>query len=199
MLTHLKEGKQYSFSIELSSKDILDQNIPEILSAFDKTLTQKKDAELLHITDNTDIPVSVFRNGASGLQAIVSYLKDEKNLSFVEISKLLGRDQRTIWCTYECAKKKKRAAEKNKLNSLENRLKKQKTKNKKQKIIDEPVINSSIFQDRKLSILESAAFSLLKNHSVKEVAGLLGKNQMTIYTVKRRIEQKIGKRGFANA
>jgi hypothetical protein len=42
MFTELKEGKQYSFSIELSSKDFLEQNITEIATFFDKTLHKRK-------------------------------------------------------------------------------------------------------------------------------------------------------------
>ncbi len=190
MFTQLKEGRQYSFSIELSTKDILDQNLPEILNTFDKTFSERKDVERLQQKDNIDIPIHIFREGNSGLRSIVKYLKEEKNLNFSEIAKLLGRDQRTIWSTYAAVKTKERKNKK-----IKNLNKKQTLKQKND--ID-LLINSSIFKDRKLSILENTAHNLLQNYSVKDVAKLLGKNQMTIWTVKRRAEQKIRKKETIN-
>lgn len=175
MFTELKEGRQYSFSLELSSKDVSEQNIAEIASFFDKSLHKEKDVKELQYISNIDIPVRVFREGNNGLRAIVLFLKEQKKLSFSQISKILGRDQRTIWCAYNTADKKK--------------------KNQTPYSPDEPSINSSVFKERKLSILEAAANNLLGKYSVNETAQLLGRNKMTIWTVKRRAEKKEKNRG----
>jgi len=165
MFTELKEGKQYSFSLELSSKDVLEQNISEIASFFDKSLHKEKNIKELQYTDNVDIPARVFREGNNGLKAIVLFLKEQKKLTFSQISRILGRDQRTIWCAYNTADKKKK---------------------KQNYSPEEPSINSSVFRERQFSILETAAMSLLSKYSVNETAQLLGRNKMTIWTVKRR-------------
>jgi hypothetical protein len=183
MFIQSKEGKEYSFSMELSSKDILEQNINETITFFDKSLHREKEILQMEEKDNIDLPIRIFREGNHGLQAIVRFLKEEKKLTFSQISKLLGRDQRTIWCTYNNIKKIKESQRKNKI-SLE---KKNKSANNK---TDEVFINSSIFRERKFSILETAAIHLLNDYSVKETASLLGRNQMTIWTVKRRAEIK---------
>jgi hypothetical protein len=165
MFTELKEGRQYSFSLELSSKDVLEQNIDEMVTFFDKSLHKEKDVKELQYIENVDIPLRVFREGNNGLRAIVVFLKEQKKLTFSKISRILGRDQRTIWCAYNSADK---------------------TKKNIKYSPEEPSINSSVFKERKLSILEAAATSLLSKYSVNETAQLLGRNKMTIWTVKRR-------------
>ena len=53
------------------------------------------------------IPSSIFVDSTlSPLEAIVSYLKDKRNLSFSEISDILDRDERNIWTVYNRAGKK---------------------------------------------------------------------------------------------
>jgi DNA-directed RNA polymerase specialized sigma24 family protein len=53
------------------------------------------------------IPVSVFKKPKlTPFEAMVTYLKEEKNLNYREIGKLLKRDERNIWTVYNRAKKK---------------------------------------------------------------------------------------------
>jgi hypothetical protein len=53
------------------------------------------------------IPVSKLNNRNLGmLESIVKYLKEEKKKTFVEIARLLNRDQRTIWSSYNNVKRK---------------------------------------------------------------------------------------------
>lgn len=58
--------------------------------------------------DNIDsIPISILKNRKLGmLESVTCYLKEEKNLKYSQIAKMLNRDQRTIWATYDKAKKK---------------------------------------------------------------------------------------------
>jgi len=58
--------------------------------------------------DPTEIslPISIFNNKLGMLESASLYLKDEKGLSFKEIAKILKRDYKTIWTSYNKAKKK---------------------------------------------------------------------------------------------
>ena len=68
----------------------------------------KKRVERLVVEESEyKIPVSVFKDRRlSVLEALVSYLKDNYNLRYVEIARLLNRDERNIWGVYNKAKKK---------------------------------------------------------------------------------------------
>lgn len=67
-------------------------------------------SEIFHLMqkDSIDsIPINILKNRNLGmLESTVCYLKDEKELKYSQIAKLLCRDQRTIWATYNKAKKK---------------------------------------------------------------------------------------------
>ena len=53
------------------------------------------------------IPLSILKDRKLGaLENIVLYLKDSLHLTYNEIAKLTSRDNRTIWSTYNKAKKK---------------------------------------------------------------------------------------------
>ena len=57
--------------------------------------------------DEISIPISAFKNRKLGmLESCVVYLKDKCKLSYHEIAVLLNRDDRTIWTSYNKAKKK---------------------------------------------------------------------------------------------
>jgi len=43
----------------------------------------------------------------SALEAIVIYLKENQEMTYAQIARLLNRDDRTIWTTYQRAKKKR--------------------------------------------------------------------------------------------
>ncbi len=52
------------------------------------------------------LPLSIFNDKLGMLEAASLYLKDHLRLSFSEIAKLLKRDYKTIWTSYNKAKKK---------------------------------------------------------------------------------------------
>jgi len=52
------------------------------------------------------LPISIFSTGLGMLEAASIYLKDDKGLSFKEISEILHRDYKTIWTSYNKGKKK---------------------------------------------------------------------------------------------
>lgn len=53
------------------------------------------------------LPTSIFKNRElSVLEAITVYLKDKKGLTYAQIARLLNRNDRTVWTSYQRAKKK---------------------------------------------------------------------------------------------
>ncbi|MBR9699467.1 hypothetical protein GOV09_03370 [Candidatus Woesearchaeota archaeon] len=119
----------------------------------------------------TQVPVSLFSCSLSPLQALVKYLK-ERSLSYLEISRLLGRDERTIWNSFRQAQSKHPSA-----------LHPEKSKYS---------ISIVLFRDRSLSILEHLCEHLYEYHglSYHGIALLLGKDDRTIWTVCKRAERK---------
>ncbi|MEK6834967.1 MAG: S8 family serine peptidase [Nanoarchaeota archaeon] len=114
------------------------------------------------------VPISIFKNN-SPLEALVKYLKENLNLSLNEIASLINRDPRTIWITYENAKKS---------------IKKLEIRNKQ-------LVPLNIFNNRKLSILENLVYYLQnKEISLNNIAKILNRNYKTIYTVYSRVKNK---------
>ena len=133
------------------------------------------------------IPINVLTNNSS-LEAIVVYLKDVLEFSLVKISKLVNRDQRTIWVTYSRAKKKKisisddldfSSSELGKSNSFTD--------------LNDISIPLNIFTSRKYSVLESIVLFLKNEYalSFNEISSVLGKNYRTIWTIYRRAILKV--------
>jgi|GEM_PF-986456 len=116
--------------------------------------------------DKIYIPVSIFREELSPAEALCKYLKENKGLKFSEISKLIGRDQRTIWNNYNNANKKIKFKEGGKK------------------------VPVDIFSEN-LSVLE-ALVSYLKDKGYKnfEIAELLGKDAKNVWTILSRAKSK---------
>ena len=120
------------------------------------------------VKENTPVPISIFRKN-SPLEALVKYLKDNLNLSLSEISRLINRDQRTIWVTYNNAKKS---------------VKELDTKSK-------ITIPLNYFSERELSILENLVDYLIDlKISLSKISELLERDYKTIYTIYTRIKKK---------
>lgn len=67
-----------------------------------------KKEDFVSSTHSVNIPSIIFTDRRlSVLEILVEYLKDEKNLNYSEIARLLNRDDRTIWTVYQRAKKKR--------------------------------------------------------------------------------------------
>ena len=52
------------------------------------------------------VPTAIFSGRLSCLEAIVKYLKENKTSTFHDIGKLLKRNERSLWKTYQNAKRK---------------------------------------------------------------------------------------------
>lgn len=127
------------------------------------------DNELINeVKENIQIPLSIFINN-SPLESLVKYLKENIGLSLAEISRLLNRDERTIWVTYNNSKKISKL-------DLSSKVK----------------VDVVIFSDRKFSVLENLVYYLIKeeDYSLSEISKLISRNYKTIWTLCRRAEEK---------
>ena len=123
--------------------------------------------------DGIEIPVKIFSTKISGLRAIVKYLVDIKSLSFAQVARLLKRDPRTIWTSYNAVKNKQFTSD-------------------VLKCPKDVAINSKVFSDSSLSILESLSYALReKSLSLTEISVFLNKSPKTIWTVLSRAKNKI--------
>jgi hypothetical protein len=105
------------------------------------------------------VPVSIFRSRAGPLGALVCFLK-QKGLRFSDIARLLSRDQRTIWATYN------------------------KYPNKQGLELDYSLcMPVELFSDRRLSIMEALVYYLksVNNLRLIEIATLLSRSNKTIW------------------
>ncbi|MDD5086628.1 MAG: hypothetical protein PHV16_02655 [Candidatus Nanoarchaeia archaeon] len=78
----------------LNDKEGLNQN--DIFRIIEK---KEKHEDIL-------IPTCVFNEKLSILESVVKYLKEDINLKYCDIAKLLHRNDRTVWSTYSNSKKK---------------------------------------------------------------------------------------------
>jgi DNA-binding CsgD family transcriptional regulator len=118
------------------------------------------------------IPLSIFAARLSPAEALVKYLKEQEKLRYADIARLLNRDQRGIWCTYQRAQKK-----------LPGML----------SVPPSPhTVPATAFQDRTLSILEHVVHHLrAQNIPLKNIAQLVNKSPSTITTVHGRARRKL--------
>lgn len=162
------------------SKEVIVRDILDSIRAYSK----KDQKEILSLllkevsaeTKTFDIPISAFRSKLSGLEIVVKFLKEESKLSFKRIAGLLNRKPNTIWTTYNNAIRKYPQ----KLDTSDYSCS----------------IPASVFRDRKYSILELIVAHLKEHYdlSIKEIAGLLGRNYQTIRTAYSRYRTKRGRK-----
>ena len=125
-----------------------------------------------NVSETQLLPISIFFNDdLSAFESITKYLKEEKNLRYSEIAKILNRDQRTIWCTYSKAKKK-----------MQERL----------ICSSEITIPVSYVSKRNLSVLETITTYCKEELalSFNKISTLLKRDYRTIWTVYSRAQKK---------
>ena len=101
---YLKEELDFGYS-KIAS--MLNRDSRTIWTTYQNALSKRK--ERLPVRDSKFyIPISILANRKlSVLEAIVSYLKDNFNLRYSEISALLNRDERNVLAVYNRFRKKK--------------------------------------------------------------------------------------------
>ena len=151
---------------------VLQEN--QILKDFIKEKLQLSEQEIAKIVESKKeitAPISIFRNKLSTLEILVKFLKETKEFTFSEISRLLNRDERTIWHAYQRAVKKNIGI----------------------KVTDSEIsIPVSLFAEREYSPLETLVAYLKDSHQLKfnEIAALLDLSPKTVWTVYNRKQQK---------
>ena len=90
-------------NIGLSTKDValkLCRDQPTIILTYKKA-NEKQPEKIISKKSEHDIPLSAIMSKNSILGSIVRYLKEDKELNYQEIGKLLKRNPRTIWTVYK--------------------------------------------------------------------------------------------------
>lgn len=159
-----------------SPRFISDKDFVKLRYYFEEVRKEYKltDKEILQeLTKEPKIPVSIFNETLSGLETISKYLKENLNLSYKTIGRLLNRSEKTIWQAHFYSKKKFP----------------QKFVVKETKFL----IPVSVLSNRNLSILESIVLHLKDFAGLRlyEIASLLKRDHSTIWTVYHRAKQKI--------
>lgn len=148
--------------------DLLQDLVIEIKKDLVGTISKKDYSSL-------GIPSFVFNEKLGSLETIVKYLKENLNIKVMKIASLLGRNDKTIWSTYNNAKKKYPE----KFTEGESKLE----------------IPISIFSSRKLSVLESIVYYIKENYDLTfhEIALVLKRDDRTIWTVYQKAKKKMTK------
>lgn len=123
--------------------------------------------------DTPSIPLALFSNRKLGtLEIMVKYLKENLGLNYSEIAKLINRDDRTVWTTYQKAVKKQ----------------KEKFQTKK----EEQSIPCNAFYERKQGPLESLVTYLKENLglSFKQISQILNRDYTTIWLSYKKGKEK---------
>ena len=120
------------------------------------------------------IPLNVLCSDLAPLEAVVSYLKDTSGFSINEISKLLRRDYKNIWATYNNAKKRK--------------VTEKKCSEESKKIL----IPIDAFSNPNHGIFESAVLFLKGTLGMKysRIAKITGRDQRTVWNAHHKAEGK---------
>ena len=164
----------HKYAANVTKEELLDAFVNHLQSEHALTTT-----EINHLLSEskhqheTLLPINIFKTDElSALEAIVKYLKENKELTFHNIAVLLKRDDRTIWATYAKSRTKMIAHF--------------------HLMPSKHVIPAGLFAERKLSVLETIVHYL--KHSIKlnlhEIAVLLNRDDRTIWTVWHRASKK---------
>lgn len=168
------EEKRDISTISTSSKILKDKDFQSVKKLYNKIKKRfnLSASEIIRRTqEELIIPCSIFSKDLSPLETVSKYLKENLELSFKEIAKLINRSQKTIWQAYKNAVKK-----------LPAKFKPAETK------YNIPV---SVFKTE-LSILEAIAVYLRDqfNLSYHQIGELLQRNERTVWTVYNRAMKK---------
>lgn len=146
----------------------------ELLSKVVDMLSEEERNELQSrlSKDSRSIPLSVFRCGLSGLEAVTVFFKDQRQWSISRLSKELNRKPSTLYTTYANAKRK--LVSEMDVSDFSNAI---------------PV---EVIANRDFSVLELVVSYLKDTQGIAlpRIATLLGRNYSTVKTVYRRYREK---------
>ncbi len=170
----IKEKKDISI-ISTSSKVLQDKDFQTFKELYNKLKRRYKlsASDIINkIEEELIIPCSIFSKNLSPLETVSKYLKENLQLSFQEIAKLINRSQKTIWQAYSFSKKKY----------------------PEELVVTDTKYNIPVseLKNRHFSLLELIV-SYLKskfNLSYHQIGQLLQRNERTIWTVYNRAIKK---------
>ena len=175
--------KEYSkdvFSKLIYTQTTFDFKDVQVIDPKNKTFSSNTHSSHTSLFQEYTIPLELLKRNSS-LQAIVLYLKNNHDLNFSTIAKLLNRDPRTIWTTYTKAKES--------INTINREIHINDKSNATRYTFPVAILSS-----RNMSVLESIVFYMKNTYelSYQEISTLLEKNYRTIWTVYARAMKKIG-------
>jgi hypothetical protein len=158
----------------------------DIISEFDE-LSLKEKIDILATLVNSIkksskdcIPIGIFDNEKLSIfEAVTKYMKEDLSMRYVDIGRILGRDDKTIWATFNRTKKKfsKRFG----------------------KIDSEMTIPFDGFSNHNLTIFESVVYNLKQSGLTNHDIGLkLKRDDRTIWSVLDRSKKKMMGNGQKN-
>ncbi len=149
----------------------------ENIKKFTQRLKEKYDystEDIINLIDKEEllVPAEIFSYNLAPAESLTKYLKENCDKGFNEISKLINRNEKSLWQNYKRASKKMPT-----IFSIDSKLK----------------IPISAFADSRLSIFESLIHYLKENKQMKNVkiAKFLGKHPANIWSVYNRAKEKI--------
>ena len=168
--------KKRGDSLSFNSGNPEERFLVDMFSQITGRLKQKynySDEEVFRLWSNGNeflVPVAIFAGKLSPAEALAKFLKENHELGFNEISRLIGRDARSVWANYKRAVKKMPWP-------LE--------------IRESIAVPASIFNSEK-SILEAIVSYLkdVRKMRNKKIAQSLNKNPSNIWTVYSRSLKK---------
>jgi len=128
-----------------------------------------------HGTEPLSIPVCIFSKKLSLLEAIVKYLKENREFGFAEIARLLNRAPSTISTTYAKGKKKMPRSF---------------------VISESKSVPISIIANRKVSTFEAIVLYLHKDNTITEIANLTKRDNRVVWDIHRRAVKKLSREKF---
>ena len=159
---------------EISSKEDFLSLSPEEIKKFEFFLKQLTQVSFQDIQKkfSDSVPVEVFAQGLSPLEALVKYLKENLDFTNRKISDLLGRSIKTVWQAHKSADKK--------------------SPKQFDFVSSKYFLPIPIFAERQFSILELVVAYLKEKYDLEnsQIAKLLKKDNRTIWTVYSRIKKK---------
>lgn len=158
--TELKIGEQFT-------EETLVKELQTIYFILTRNYNYNLENIIGKLEEEVLIPTSIFNKKLSSFESITKYLKENLDLNFKKISKLLNRSYRAVWGSYQSS-----------LNKFPQIITAEKTPY---------VIPSSIFQ-KKLTILENVSIFLKESYNLnyKQIGDILKRDQRTIWTVINR-------------
>ncbi len=160
---------------ENTHKTLLDKKLirHEIQSALSELMLGKHEHSLSFATKHVSIkiPLSIFCEKKLGvLEALVKYLREEEGLTLKEIALIIKKDNKSLWVSYNNARKKV----------------------KKPFVELNDFVPLRLFSGSRLSCFESIVLNLKDKYGVSynRMAVVFGRSYKTIWTTYKRAKRK---------